>query len=406
MPQEVVLYHSGMPGMPVANLQVAGGLVTLLDLVLVNGANSVAVSSLTRSGTVATATTATGHAFAVGDVVLVAGAGESAYNGKAMVTSKPTSNSFTFDVAGSPATPASGTITAKHAPAGWTKTYAGTNVATYTPGAGAITTGSVQVEANNPYNDSNVSVRTRIIQDATAALDGGSHQGEQCRQQTQSGGWIAVADERTCRLFMYAAGGNAYTFEFGEGDSLISGDAFDYYQSRGLISSGNNSYYRNAAGSIQSLLSIGAGHFHPLAMMSFVYADASMGITWLRGVDQMTPNILGAPAPGGAHALPSYQFLDTPTIFDQSIGLPSPDSLVPMVPIFAIEKSGGQGLSVRTRLRGIYAPLGRVAVGAFAGARHLRLADVMVDGVQRSIAIVQMGPATLSQVVIDMTGPW
>lgn len=68
------------------------------------------LSSLTRSGTTATATLATPHRLATGMTVTVSGATQSAYNVTAPVTVVG-ANTFTYQVAGSPATPATGTIT-------------------------------------------------------------------------------------------------------------------------------------------------------------------------------------------------------------------------------------------------------------------------------------------------------
>jgi len=67
------------------------------------------ISSLTRVGTTVTATTASAHGYVTGDFVTVSGAVETAYNGEVQVTvTGPTT--FTYAVAGSPATPATGTI--------------------------------------------------------------------------------------------------------------------------------------------------------------------------------------------------------------------------------------------------------------------------------------------------------
>lgn len=68
------------------------------------------VSSLTRSGSVATATTSTAHGFATGETHTIAGATDPAYNGAVTVTVTG-DTTFTYAVAGAPATPASGTIT-------------------------------------------------------------------------------------------------------------------------------------------------------------------------------------------------------------------------------------------------------------------------------------------------------
>lgn len=71
------------------------------------------VSSVTRSGSTATVTTAAAHGYATGDYVTHAGAGEAAYNIRAKVT-VTASTTYTFAVVGTPATPATGTITATY----------------------------------------------------------------------------------------------------------------------------------------------------------------------------------------------------------------------------------------------------------------------------------------------------
>lgn len=72
---------------------------------------TVAVSSLTRSGTTATADTGAPHGFTSGDFVTIAGANQADYNGEVQVTVSD-SDTFTYQVANSPVTPATGTITA------------------------------------------------------------------------------------------------------------------------------------------------------------------------------------------------------------------------------------------------------------------------------------------------------
>lgn len=81
--------------------------------IAMNGSPSQVITSLTRSGTTATATTSTPHGFANGATVSVSGADQSAYNGNRVITtSGPTSSTFTYTVTVSPASPASGSITA------------------------------------------------------------------------------------------------------------------------------------------------------------------------------------------------------------------------------------------------------------------------------------------------------
>ena len=68
------------------------------------------VSSITRSGTTATVTTSGSHGLSTGDLVIHAGANETDYNIEAEITVTGAAT-YTYTVAGSPTTPATGTIT-------------------------------------------------------------------------------------------------------------------------------------------------------------------------------------------------------------------------------------------------------------------------------------------------------
>ena len=69
------------------------------------------VTSITRSGSTATVTMGANHGYATGQLVTIAGAAQSQYNGAQTITvTGPTT--FTYAVAGTPVTPATGTITA------------------------------------------------------------------------------------------------------------------------------------------------------------------------------------------------------------------------------------------------------------------------------------------------------
>lgn len=68
-----------------------------------------AISSITRASQTATVTTATAHNLVTGDYITMSGAAQTEYNITAQVTVTSTTT-FTYTVAGSPATPATGTI--------------------------------------------------------------------------------------------------------------------------------------------------------------------------------------------------------------------------------------------------------------------------------------------------------
>jgi hypothetical protein len=67
------------------------------------------ITSITRSGTTATATVGSTAALATGDTLLIQGADQSSYNVQATIT-VTNSTHFTYTVSGSPVTPATGTL--------------------------------------------------------------------------------------------------------------------------------------------------------------------------------------------------------------------------------------------------------------------------------------------------------
>ncbi|MBI2312007.1 MAG: hypothetical protein HYU77_05835 [Betaproteobacteria bacterium] len=77
------------------------------------------LSSLTRSGSTATATFAAAHGYLNGQFVTISGANQNEYNGTfAISTSGPSSTTFTYTVAVNPAPTATGTITSARTTAG------------------------------------------------------------------------------------------------------------------------------------------------------------------------------------------------------------------------------------------------------------------------------------------------
>lgn len=138
---QVKYFNYTMNGAPQINY-VPGNGIAILDACLVNGFGSVTLDSLVVASNVATATVSAGHNFpmivgsnsltpGVGSVILIAGATPSALNGEWRIASVLSSTQFTFATTGISDQTATGTITAKRAPAGFTKVYSGTNLAAY-----------------------------------------------------------------------------------------------------------------------------------------------------------------------------------------------------------------------------------------------------------------------------------
>ncbi len=73
-------------------------------------AAAVSVSTITRSSATATVTTATDHGLTSGDYVTIRGADQAEYNARVEVT-VTAATTYTYTVTGTPASPATGTIT-------------------------------------------------------------------------------------------------------------------------------------------------------------------------------------------------------------------------------------------------------------------------------------------------------
>lgn len=93
-----------------ANAQQVRGDVSTAPIV--TNFTRVTLTTLTSSAGVATATSSVAHGFTTGDSIVLAGATQTQYNGTFTITVTGTTT-FTYTVAGSPATPATGTITAE-----------------------------------------------------------------------------------------------------------------------------------------------------------------------------------------------------------------------------------------------------------------------------------------------------
>jgi len=226
----VKLFESTQTGAPSLS-GTAGNLISLLDAVLVNGFNLKSINSITRSGSTATATVAAGHGFRENDVVLQAGAGQTEYNGEFRIFNV-TSTTYQFTVTGTPTTPATGTITAKIAPLGWTKVYAGTNKAAYKPSDPTATGCLLRVD------DTNAKYANVVGYESMTDVDTGSgafSDTVSCIMKSDGNvatvrKWTLIADPLAFYLFISWDSGNTTEYEasfFGDYPSYKSGDAYN-----------------------------------------------------------------------------------------------------------------------------------------------------------------------------------
>ena len=143
----VKYFTSAMAGAPQLNTT-AGCLIAMLDACLIDGFGLKTADSVVVASNIATLTVAAGVGFADHAVVLIAGATPAGLNGEKRILSK-TTTTITFDATGISDQTASGTITAKLAPAGWQKQFSATNLAAYRstdPASTAIATPGISRE--------------------------------------------------------------------------------------------------------------------------------------------------------------------------------------------------------------------------------------------------------------------
>jgi hypothetical protein len=155
----VNVFRSTDAGAPVLSAA-QGTVINVLDACLINGYNSKTIT-ITRTGQTATAScTSHGYALDGATKVRISGAGQAEYNGDFTIFNV-TTNTFDFTVTGSPASPATGTITSIVAPLDWSKPFSSTGLAAYRSNAVTGTRLYLRINDNNP--DANTYQTARMI---------------------------------------------------------------------------------------------------------------------------------------------------------------------------------------------------------------------------------------------------
>lgn len=214
---------------------IVGRMIALLDAVLVNGYNTVNVASITRDSSIATVTTPSPHGFNTGDIVLIAGASQTPYNAEFRVTVTSTTT-FTFAVTGEPASPATGTITCKRAPAGFSKAFAGTNKGVYRSNDlssdrrfyrftddGTTTAGASEIALTGWENMTSVDAGDGRFPNTTDDANG-HYMRKSSTNDATNRPWTIVSDGKTVYMFVEHAGNAANVMGTGNIHSLSFGD--------------------------------------------------------------------------------------------------------------------------------------------------------------------------------------
>lgn len=233
MTTTVKYYVSTQAGAPALTGQ-AGSLIALLDACLVDGFRLLSISSLTVASGVATLTCTTTHGYPLNSIILVAGATTSALNGEKRLTWVD-SLTAKYDATGVPDQTATGTITAKLAPAGWGKPGAEANLGAYRGSAGnrhvlrVDDTGTMEARAVSAEWLTDIYTYGPISPVATQ-LSGGVYWRKSNTADGVARPWVLIADDRLMYLFASfsdttgAAGYEGYVY--GETSSLRADDAY------------------------------------------------------------------------------------------------------------------------------------------------------------------------------------
>jgi hypothetical protein len=257
MSTAVKYFHWAMTDAPVLN-GVAGSLVGVLDACLVNGFSVKTVDSITVTDSVATASISTGHGYEQDSVVLIAGATPSELNGQKRVLSA-TTNTLTF-ASTSPNGSASGTMSARFAPAGFEKPFSGTNLAVYRSPNVQGTRMFLRVDDNTAQNaravgyESMTDVNTGTGPFPTNVQQaGGLWWPNASSTAVTARPWLVIADDRSFYVWVNtgttAAEGDGFLYGFGDFNSFKSGDAYSC-----VITGSTTNLSASASNSTQTLV--------------------------------------------------------------------------------------------------------------------------------------------------------
>ena len=345
----VQLFKSSDTNAPTLTGQV-GSLITLLNQCLVSGYATASVSSLTLVGTTATATIASTATMVTGQYFTIAGAAQSQYNGSQQIT-VISATQFTYQVSGSPVTPATGTITYAKSPLGWTKPFsAGTNSQTYRSADSTSNQFYLQVIDNGATaggaREAQVYAAEVMTADQTVSsgrfptavqMASGACWFKSTSADSVVRPWTLIGDSRTFYLFTNSnvTNNQGRGYGFGYFISYKSGDGYNTFISGDSVFNGTSSL--NNLGFFTNL-GLGGGNGANLYASSFArsYTQTGAAISFAC-IGNGVPGAAGAP--GNPH-----------------VTLPNgPDTGVYFLPVTCWENVGSNHL--RGRLPGLYAPM-------------------------------------------------
>ena len=215
---------------------VAQSLRSVLRAGLVTGFGTMAVSSLTVAGGVATASFAAVHPYRVDLVVRVVGAGLAAANGEQRITAV-TTNSASFALPGAPDGPISGSgITMEVAPLGWLEPFTNGAVSVFKPSVLEATGMLLRLDDAGTTNARARAFESMTDQDSGVGpcpldtqVSGGLYWPKSGAASATARPWFLTGDSRGFYYAVSPQGTDRYTLMYvGDIDGVKSGDAWAF----------------------------------------------------------------------------------------------------------------------------------------------------------------------------------
>ena len=390
----IFTFDSSQVGAPVLSGS-AGALRAVIKACLVDGFGAGPVASITVAAGVATVAFSGSHPYRVGSVIQIAGATPSALNGNKR-TSTVVGSSITFPAPGVPDGTATGTITAKMAPAGWVELFPGAlaNALAVKPSA-AEASGSVL-----RLDDTGTTTARVVGYEFLSAIStgdgafpteaqspGGLYWPKSNVASTEARPWWVFADERSFLIWTAPRDSNpAHGTLFGFGDVVSdkSGDAYC-----GALFGGDSSVSSASSQIVGCIGLASAGNTASDAYIARLHSGMGGAQLIKKG---------GAYSAGSAYSGTSS--------YSSTYGIPYPngaDNSLRLSPVDVFVGTSG----IRGRVAGVYHTPQAVGEGFSTGA----IVDGQGDYAGRSFVALRVGPTSsplsvAGTVFVDTTGPW
>lgn len=401
MANEIVYFDSLETGAPTLN-NAAGSAIAVLDACLLTGFNLKSVTSISVTSSVATVA-CSGHGYESGRMVDIAGSTPSGLNGRKKIT-VVNANTFTFPAPGVSDGSATGTLTAKRSPLGWTKARSDTNKAIYARTDVAASASLFRVDDTGAGIASATAAGIFGVESATGIDAYTSATStttlEKGANNTTAKRWVLIGDSRSFYLFT-----EHVTYPWGTYPAMSAVAGFGDVRS-----------FR--VGDLWRAFVLGGRHSLCPAYMNGSNSGFSTQFRFMRNAGGLSQNIGGkllgyeSNAGGGDSDQYPFGFYDSVSYANQTRHTPrwpSPvdGGLAVQYPVLVQERNDQMGHPIRGVMPGLAAPLAAVG-SALSGQYPYGRVLPGVAGTGRDFLAVTVGAGNFryGAVLFDITGPW